>query len=255
MGDSILLTPFFLDQAMPGLEELYREGWNLNKPELSATDLQERMVELYRPIRYWVANAVKAGKRPVSIAGDCCSSLPFLAGLQLAGIQPLLIWLDAHGDFNTWETTPSGFLGGMPLAMIVGRGEQIIVDGIGLQPLPESQVILCDGRDLDPLEKIAVNESRLLHIVDVEALIDNELPQGPLYLHFDTDFINPIEAPAMNYPAAGGPSASKVVRIFRKLAMSGQLVAISISSWNPSLDDDQSTERLVLSLVRELFGR
>jgi arginase len=72
----------------------------------------------------------------VSIAGDCVATMGVLAGLHDAGITPTLIWFDAHGDFNTWETTPSGFLGGMPLAMIVGRGEQTMPHGWAGDPLP-----------------------------------------------------------------------------------------------------------------------
>jgi len=253
MNNSFILTPFFLDEVMPGLEPLSEPGWILNKPVLTASELQERMIELYRPLRDLVANVVIAGKRPVSIAGDCCTSLPFLAGLQLAGLQPSMIWLDAHGDFNTWETTPSGFLGGMPLAMIVGRGEQRIVTGVELQPIPESQVTLCDGRDLDPLERFALDESNIHHLGHVEELVDYRLPEGPIYVHFDTDLINPIEAPAMNFPATGGPGVSLVRRIFRRLAKSGQLCALSISSWNPSLDEKRVTERLVISLMQELL--
>ncbi len=59
-------------------------------------------------------------------AGDCVASLGVAAGLQRAGIEPSVAWLDAHGDFNTWETTPSGFMGGMPLAVLAGLGDQSI---------------------------------------------------------------------------------------------------------------------------------
>jgi arginase len=90
----------------------------------------------------------------VSIAGDCCTSLGVAAGLLAAGIDPTLIWFDAHGDFNTWETTPSGFLGGMPLAMLAGRGEQTIVHGVGLKNLEESNIYLADARETSiPVKK------------------------------------------------------------------------------------------------------
>ena len=79
---------------------------------------------LHKEIAKHVSAALTGGSLPVSIAGDCCTAIGVMAGLQKARIQPLFIWFDAHGDFNTWETTPSGFLGGMPLAMIAGMGEQ-----------------------------------------------------------------------------------------------------------------------------------
>ncbi len=107
---------------------------------------------MYNPLAQLVTIVLKSGELPVSVAGDCCTSIGILAGLQQAGVDPTLIWFDAHGDFNTWETTPSGFLGGMPLAMLVGKGEQTIMEGVGTSVLPEEQVILSDGRDLDPGE-------------------------------------------------------------------------------------------------------
>src|SRR5512136_997268 len=98
------------------------------------------MSVLHQPLAEFTAQTVLHGDRPVSLAGDCCTPLGVLAGLQQAGLVPVLLWLDAHGDFNTWETTPSGFLGGMPLAMLVGRGDQTMAQAVGLRPLPESRV-------------------------------------------------------------------------------------------------------------------
>ena len=165
MSDQMILTPFFLDEPAPGLRSLAQKEWQINQPDsLSGADKQERMTALHKPLAGLVSTAVRAGKRPVSIAGDCCATIGFLAGLQQAGIQPTLIWLDGHGDFNTWETTPSGFLGGMPLAMLVGRGELLMSDAVGQPPLPKSHVILSDARDLDPGGKLAVDGSAMTHL-------------------------------------------------------------------------------------------
>ena len=123
MKDNFMLTPYFLDDPMPGLTEIVSDEWLINQPSLPKGNRQERMANLYQPLKDWVAKTIDQGNRPVSWAGDCCTSIGVLAGLQQSGIEPILLWFDAHGDFNTWETTPSGFLGGMPLAMIAGRGE------------------------------------------------------------------------------------------------------------------------------------
>lgn len=253
-----ILTPFFLDEFEEGLEDLARPGWRINRPALPTGktpggEKQARMVALYQPLRDAVAEAVEQGKRPVSVAGDCCTTLGVLAGLQQAGLRPTLIWFDAHGDFNTWETTPSGFLGGMPLAMAVGRGEQTMVEGVGLTPLPEEKVILTDARDLDPGEREAVEASAVTHVPQVEALLAMELPAGPLYVHFDTDVLDPEEAPAMNYAAPGGPSVAAVRRMFRRLAESGRVAVVSLSSWAPELDEDGRSQRACLSLLEELL--
>ena len=175
----------------------------------------------------------RAGQRPVSIAGDCCATLGVLAGLQRAGVQPTLIWLDAHGDFNTWDTSPSGFLGGMPLAMLAGRGEQTMVRGLGLTPLAEERIILSDARDLDPGEKEAVAHSAVIHLPQVEQLLDYPLPDGPLYVHFDVDVVDVADVPAVSYPAPGGPSAATLQQVFHHLAQTGRITAVSLSTWNP----------------------
>jgi arginase len=253
MQNRYILTPYFLDREEPGLETAAGPEWHLNRVDLPEGSQQQRMIALYRPLANFVAAAAAAGDRPVSLAGDCCTSIAVLAGLQRAGLSPTLLWLDAHGDFNTWETTPSGFLGGMPLAMLVGRGEQTLVQGVGLTPLPEARVILSDARDLDPGEKEAVAGARLTHVPDVAALLDQPLPAGPLYVHWDTDVVDPAEAPAMNYPTPGGPPVETLRRVFRRLAGSGQVAAISVSAWAPALDEDGQSERTLLALLQALL--
>ncbi len=253
MINQFILTPFFLDRPEAGLYALATLDWQVNKPDLPVGSPQERMVDLYRPLAALVGGAVKEGKRPVSIAGDCCTSIGVLAGLEQAGVRPTLLWFDAHGDFNTWETTPSGFLGGMPLAMAVGRGEQTIVHGVGLTPLPEEQVVLTDARDLDAGEAKTVAASDIMHLVQVADLLDFPLPEGPLYVHFDADVLDPVDAPAMNYLAHGGPSVEMVRRVFQRLAESRQVVAVSLSSWNPVMDENGRSRELVMDLLQELL--
>ena len=203
----MILTMFFLDEPLPELEVLAAPDWIINKPLLPDGEKQQRLSALHKPLADFTQQIVLNGKLPVSIAGDCCTTLGMLTGLQRAGRDPALIWFDAHGDFNTWETTPSGFLGGMPLAMMVGREEQTMPKAQALSPLAENRVILTDARDLDPGEKQLIEESDVIHLPDVKNLLNAMLPNGPLYIHIDMDIINPANAPAMNYLAAGGPSA------------------------------------------------
>jgi arginase len=207
MQNQMILTMFFLDEPLPELEVLAAPDWIINKPLLPDGEKQQRLSALHKPLADFTQQIVLNGKIPVSIAGNCCTTLGMLTGLQRAGRDPALIWFDAHGDFNTWETTPSGFLGGMPLAMMVGREEQTMPKAQALSPLAENRVILTDARDLDPGEKQLIEESDVIHLPDVKNLLNAMLPNGPLYIHIDMDIINPANAPAMNYLAAGGPSA------------------------------------------------
>ncbi len=253
MKNRFIVSPFFLDDNLPELTSLATEGWIINSPVLSGETKQARMSVIHGSLARFVEETVKSGERPVSIAGDCCTSIGVLAGLQRSQINPTLIWFDAHGDFNTWETTPSGFLGGMPLAMIVGRGEQTMLRAAGLKTLPENQVILTDARDLDPGESGLVEKSDVVHLRDIATLLTYPLPDGPLYVHFDTDLVSVEEVPAQNYPAQGGPSSSAVRAVFRRLAQSGRIIGASLSSWNPKLDKALQSQTICMSLLHTLI--
>lgn len=251
--NQLILTPFFLDDPLPGLESLAASDWLINKPFLPGGHRQQRLSALHRPLADFVQQALLKGKRPVAIAGDCCAAIGVLAGLQRAGLDPALIWFDAHGDFNTWESTPSGFLGGMPLAMLVGRGEQTLLKSLELKPLAENRVILTDARDLDPAEKSLVEESAVIHLTDVGDLLQSTLPEGSLYVHIDTDIIDPAEAPAMNYLAAGGPSAGQLRTVMQHLKRTGRIAAVSVSTWNPELDNDGRSREVCLEVLETLI--
>jgi arginase len=254
LKNRFIISPSFLDEALPGLESLAKSDWIINNLTLSDGKKQGRISAIHKPLADFVSEAIYADVRPVSIAGDCCTAIGVLAGLQYAGINPSLIWFDAHGDFNTWETTPSGFLGGMPLAMIVGRGDQSMPEAVNLNALPENKVILTDARDLDPGERKLVNKSALVHLTNVDALLKHPLPAGPIYVHFDTDVVSLRESPAHNYPAQGGPSSSVMQSVFSRLAQSEQVIAVSVSSWNPKLDKDKKSENISMSLLQTLVG-
>ncbi len=225
---SILAVPYFMGDQMSGFE--VPEPHEVLSPELPDANPQQRMGVLYDQLADWVART----EAPAVYAGDCVSIVGVLAGLARRDVHPTLIFFDAHGDFHTWETSQSGFIGGMPLAMVTGRGEQTIVTGAGLQPLPDERVVLVDGRDLDPGEDVAVMESGIRH-VSVDDLAHTIPPTGPLYVHVDGDVVDPTDMPAMNYPAADGPSLQAVREAMIHLAATDRVVAFSISSWNPAL--------------------
>jgi arginase len=215
---------------------------------------QHRLSAIHRPLADVARQAIEAGNRPVSIAGDCCSAIGMLAGLRYAAIDPVLVWLDAHGDFNTWATTPSCFLGGMPLAMIVGLGEQTMLNALGIEPLPEDRIVLADARDLDPDEKRLIDKAKIIHLTDVGDLTELNLPDAPVYIHIDMDILNPADAPAMNYPAAGGPSAKELQAVMKHLKRTDKIAAVSVSSWNPAMDEDGRSRKVCMELLSTLIN-
>lgn len=163
-----------------------------------------------------------------------------------------MIWIDAHGDFNTPETSPSQFLGGMPLAMMVGRGPQWMCEAVGLAPLPEERVWLIDARNLDPLERAALDASRV-NRARVEGLAALPL-SGPVHIHIDLDVIDAAEAPGFNYPVPGGPSALETATACAALAAGADVRAISICGWTEALDPSGATGDACRRVIQALTG-
>ena len=208
------------------------------------------LARVHCPIAEFVMSTAKQNELPVSIAGDCGASLPVMAGLQRAGLDPVLVWLDAHGDFNTIETSPSGFLGGMPLAMMVGRGDLSIPEKSGQSPVPEENVWLIGARDLDPLEEITLEKSHV-HRMVLETL-DHLTFDRPVYLHIDNDIVDAVDVPANNYPVAGGPSLADTIKQCSTFASRNSLCAVSLSGWNGRLDHNDKTSRACRLLLSSI---
>ena len=251
-----LVTPFYFEHPELALFTAAPDGAASNTPEGIADRSPATMARLYRPIADFVEETLRAGARPVSLAGDCCAAIPVLAGLRAAGVEPVLVWIDAHGDFNTPETSPSQFLGGMPLAMMVGRGPQWLCEAVGLTPLPEQRVWLIDGRDLDPLEREALDASR----VNRARVADLATPEftgeftGPVHVHIDLDVLDAAEAPGFNYPVPGGPGAAETADACAQLAARADIRAISISGWTDALDPSGATGAACRRVLRALTG-
>ncbi|MGF1502449.1 MAG: arginase family protein [Paracoccaceae bacterium] len=238
MADRWIVTPQFFESPEPTLAAVAPASAQINRVEMAHRSPPELAI-LHGGIAAFVEEAVRDGNRPVSLAGDCCAAVPVTAGLQRAGLTPSLVWIDAHGDFNTPETSPSQFLGGMPLAMLVGRGPQWMLEGVGCRPIDEAEVMLVDARDLDPLEAAAVAESRLTH-VGLGEIADFAF-DGAVHLHLDLDVIDAADCPAFRYPVAGGPALDDVVMALGAFAARAPIVAVSISGWTGALDRDGRT--------------
>ncbi|MBN1562820.1 MAG: arginase family protein [Anaerolineae bacterium] len=200
-----------------------------------------------------LAQAIRdsAGKMPLIFAGDCMASIGAAKGLwDCAGGDLGVIWYDAHGDFNTPETTPSGFVGGMPLAMLVGRGDLQYMQGVDLAPLNETDIIITDARDLDPAEGAALRASAITHLPNTRDLLTATLPDKPLYIHVDVDVLRLEDMPAVGYPAEGGPALADVAATLERIARAGRVAGILFSLWNSDRATDNRPLKNVLRLVR-----
>jgi arginase len=259
-----IITPFLMGQRRDGLSRVCSidsYSWEiLQVPELNETIITDsnekiqRMTKIYSLLSEKIKEVVDDNVIPVSIAGDCVSTIGILAGLQKAGKQPdRILWLDAHGDFHTWETTQTKYIGGMPLAMLVGRGDQRIVKATGLNPYPEERIILSDGRDLDSGEEESLRNSKILRcsIADVSKYLLKQ--SESIYLHLDTDVLDAeIEMPALKYHVRSGPTYQDISNLFKSLK-DKNIIAISVSAWHEEKDFDNKTAMACLNLLKDLW--
>lgn len=198
-----------------------------------------------------LAQAVAAHSRPTLVlAGNCNSCLGTLAGL---GDNPGIVWLDAHGDFNTPETTISGALEGMSLAIATGHCHPELMP----RPVAEENVILAATRSLDPLEEVRLHQSHIkLASLDALPFEVDRLAQrvGTIYMHLDLDVLDPSVSPGVNFSEPGGISPEQLFGAVRQVMATGNLGAAAIANFNPDRDRDGRTLRITQELVRILLA-
>jgi arginase len=180
-----------------------------------------------------VAQNEREGYFTVGLLATCPSMPGLVAGLQRAGgtIEPRrvgMLWLDAHPDFNTPETTRSGSLGGMPVAVATGRAlQRLRLDAKLDPPLSDRQVVMGGVRLTDPLEQHLLDESRIEQLtVDdlrqatpaVFAQLDRLARENDvLYIHIDMDVLDPREVMGHGNKVPGGPSSEELARLFEQI--------------------------------------
>ena len=268
-----LIVPFLIGQRRDGLcrvQEVDEHAWDiLTLSEFQAVkieDYQDKlklMGKIYRALSEKVKILSSSGRVPIILAGDCVSTLGVLAGLQKSGKQPdRILWLDAHGDFHTWRTSSTKYIGGMPLAMLVGRiddGDEnfslvnSMLREIAVNPYPERQIILSDARDLDVGEKEALEESEIV-VCEISRILTQLNPDESLYIHWDTDVVDAEEeTPALKYHVKNGPNYSEMEALFKCLAHEN-ILAISISAWHEEKDLENITAKACLGAIKSLQG-
>jgi arginase len=245
---AVIAVPYHLDEHLPGLH-LPFEAQQEVVVDLPAGDVWQRLAALYSAVSQVVAATAGRGARPVVASGDCSTALGTMAGLQHAGLDPGIVWFDAHGDVQTLETTASGYLGGFPLRLMLGYRPELIAAGLGLRPVAERQVLLAGARDLDPPE-VSYLASADVRRCAVTGLDTEGLPGGPLYVHLDLDVIDPAELPGLRYPAPGGPSSTQVTGALRVLLDTGRVAAVGVAcTWLPGLPPPAAVRRQLAGLL------
>jgi arginase len=209
-----------------------------------------------------VGDAVAAGRLPIVLSGSCNSCMGVLGGYDHG--RSGVVWLDAHADFNTPETTASGFFAGMSMAVITGHCYRDYWGEIGDNtPLAEDAVVMFGVRALSPEAERARLERSAISVVDPKtgtgraevARALDELAQrvDEVYLHVDFDAFSPEIAPGVvDEPVAGGLSLADAEQIARATGERFRIRAATLATYTPDVDEDEKTLRLGLRLVELL---
>jgi arginase len=229
---TMILVPYHHDERLPDDSIDVRADVTV-RPRFPEAGRWQRLTALCAATADAVAPVVAAGGVPAVLSGDCLVLSGTLAGVQRGGLDPAVVWFDAHGDVHTLETTTSGYLGGLSLRLALGAHADRLAP-LGLRPIPEDRTVLVDARDLDPAEAeyLAGSAIRRTTLADLDTAT---LPDGPLILHIDLDVIDPADLPGLLFPAPNGPSTSEVLAAVRKVLDTGRVTALDIACpWHPA---------------------
>ncbi len=215
-----------------------------------------------------VGRCVREKYFPLVLGGDQSTSIGTAAGLARSSTRRGMIWLDAHGDFNTPRTTPSGNIHGMALASILGYGHPKLARLGGISPKAlERNTVLVGGRSFDPQEAkaIARSEMTVFTMREIDELGMKKVMEEALkvacrgvervHLSFDVDVIDPREAPGTGTPVTGGLTYREAHLAMEMLHDSGKVSSAEFVEVNPILDTANHTADLAVELILSLFGK
>ena len=222
-------------------------------------------------VRDEVGRALAEGETPILLGGDHSLSIGSVAAVarhcERVGRPLCVLWLDAHADCNTPETSPSGNLHGMPVAVLCGDGHPDLLALGHATPMIEPRRMLQVGiRSVDALEKVKVAEQGLvvhdmrrideigMRAVMAEALDTVARMGAHLHVSFDLDFLDPAVAPGVGTPVPGGPTYREAQLCMEMIHDSGLLGSLDVVEVNPALDVHNRTAELAVELVESLFG-
>jgi arginase len=247
----VIVSPWHLDEHIPAFPVPAGPTATICPP-LPAGAAPSRMTLLYQA----VADAVARVTRPLLLSADCSTALGAVTGLQRRHRDLTVVWLDAHGDFNTPAITISGYLAGMSLALLTGRAPDLFADPLGLRPVADTNVVLAGARDLDPAERDALAASGVQRVPADPAAITSALAglgRTPVYLHLDVDVIDSGELPGLRWPSGPGPSLSQIGECLAAVCATADVRAACIAcAWLPDRAGDPATREAISRLAGAL---
>lgn len=231
-----------------------------------------QIAETCRRVARQVRGALDGGFAPLVLGGDHSIAIGAVAGVskhfRRLGKRIGLIWIDAHADMNTPQTSPSGNIHGMPLACCVGMGPRELTHLAGYAPMVQpANAAIVGVRDVDALEKPHVRRSgvrafTMRHIDErgMRAVMEEAIDiasQGTVGFHvsLDMDYIDPAEAPGVGTPIRGGGTYREAHLALEMISDTGRMLSMEIMEINPVLDLGNRTAILAVELAMSAFGK
>lgn len=262
-----------LDARVERLGKNVYDWGNVEGAVPEATEMGSERVRFLAPIKqacervaHLVARAVEEGLQPLVLGGDHSVAIGTLGGLARANGPGGVLWLDAHGDLNRPETSPTGNVHGMPLAAALGlAGPEFESDAWRLPAVTADRVALVGVRSLDPAEAELIAETGVsvytMSDVDrlgLERVVREALAKiaGPGFVHvsLDMDALDPDIAPGVGTPVRGGLSYREAHLAMELVAESGLAGSLEVVEVNPILDRENETAKLAVELVASALG-
>jgi arginase len=227
----------------------------------------DALVKVNRALAQQVAAVVAEGSFPLVLGGDHSLAIGSVGGLA-RGRRIGMIWVDAHADFNTAETTPSGNIHGMSVAALTGRGHPALAGLHGSAPvLRDADVAMVGIRDVDGLERLALRDSGIhvftMHDVDRRGLatvMEDAISRvtaetDGFHVSFDMDALDPSEAPGVGTPVLGGVFYREAHLAMELVSESGKLIGLDLVEVNPILDERNATAELAVQFALSALGK
>jgi arginase len=245
---------------------LVQQGYSVSSTDVNIDFVTENAAAfgVCRALSERVKAARESQAFPILLTGNCGSALGTLAGLEIG--KTGIVWFDAHGEFNTPDTTRSGFLDGMGLATISGRCWQVLASTVpGFSPMPENHIVLIGVRELDLEERALLENSSVAYIsaAQVRGLgvhnvlaphlerLRQEVEQ--VYVHLDLDVLDPTEAQANSFPVPEGLTVAEVKKAIEAVKAQFRIAAGGLASYDPGCDLDNRALNASLELLCALI--
>jgi arginase len=239
-----------------------RDEMAADKPPYFLSAVAETCGQAYK----WALDSRADGAVPIFLGGDHSIAIGTVGGVTQEGPCGVL-WIDAHGDINTPETSPSGNIHGMPLATLLGIGAPQLVNlGRRGAKLRAKDVIIIGARDLDASEKKLLRETGVtvytMRAIDERGMatvmkeaIDKLSDLDHLHVSLDLDSLDPSEAPGVGTPVPGGLTYREAQLAMEMLSDTKRVMSVDVVEVNPILDERNETAVTAAELLESLFGK